>query len=46
MEHAAQEFFAVRLFTDTPSGAEFYLRCGFQPVDEEHATHMKLLKRV
>ncbi|AKT29210.1 GNAT family N-acetyltransferase [Pseudomonas syringae pv. actinidiae] len=46
VEHAAQEFFAVRLFTDTPSGAEFYLRCGFQPVDEEHATHMKLLKRV
>ncbi|MCF5224784.1 GNAT family N-acetyltransferase [Pseudomonas syringae] len=46
VQHAAQEFFAVRLFTDTPSGAKFYLRCGFQAVDEVHATHIKLLRRV
>ncbi|WP_024698282.1 GNAT family N-acetyltransferase [Pseudomonas avellanae] len=46
VEHAAEQFRAVRLFTDTPGGAKFYLCCGFQPADEEHATHMKLLKRV
>uniref|UniRef100_UPI000F04462D GNAT family N-acetyltransferase n=1 Tax=Pseudomonas viridiflava TaxID=33069 RepID=UPI000F04462D len=46
VEHAAKQFRAVRLFTDTPEGAKFYLWCGFQPVYEEHATHIKFLRRV
>jgi len=43
LEHAAQQFRVVRLSTDTREGAAFYLRCGFEPVQDEHATHAKSL---
>ena len=43
LEHAAQQFGVVRLSTDTREGAAFYLRCGFEPVMDEHATHAKSL---
>lgn len=43
LEHAAQRFSVVRLSTDTREGAAFYLRCGFEPVMDEHATHAKPL---
>lgn len=38
--YAAQRFRVVRLSTDTPEGAAFYLRCGFQPVQDDFATHV------
>ncbi|MGO4320401.1 GNAT family N-acetyltransferase [Pseudomonas sp. KB_12] len=40
LEHAAPRFQAVRLSTDTPEGAAFYLRCGFRPVEDDFATHV------
>jgi GNAT superfamily N-acetyltransferase len=41
LEQAAQRFRVVRLSTDTPEGAAFYLRCGFQPIHDDFATHAK-----
>lgn len=43
VEHATQHFHIVRLSTDTSDAAAFYLRCGFQPLDDEHATHVMFL---
>ncbi|AIC19694.1 acetyltransferase [Pseudomonas chlororaphis] len=43
LAHAAQRFRVVRLSTDTPEGAAFYLRCGFQPIQDDFATHVKSL---
>ncbi|MFL9853611.1 Acetyltransferase (GNAT) family protein [Pseudomonas chlororaphis] len=43
LEYAAQRFSVVRLSTDTPEGAAFYLRCGFQPIQDDFATHVKSL---
>jgi RimJ/RimL family protein N-acetyltransferase len=43
VEHAAQHFRVVHLSTDTPQGAAFYLRCGFQPASGAHVTHTKTL---
>ncbi len=43
LERAAQQFRVVRLSTDTHEGAAFYLRCGFESIQDEHATHMKSL---
>jgi len=44
LDYAAGHFRVVRLATDTASGAAFYISCGFQLSDEEHATHMKILR--
>ncbi|RMO90018.1 Acetyltransferase [Pseudomonas syringae pv. philadelphi] len=44
VKHAAEQFRVVRLLTDTSSGAEFYLRCGFQLTNDKHATHIKFLE--
>ena len=41
LKHAAPRFQTVRLSTDTAEGARFYLRCGFQPVEADGATHEK-----
>ncbi|WJV26842.1 MULTISPECIES: GNAT family N-acetyltransferase [Pseudomonas] len=43
LAYAAQRFRVVRLSTDTPEGAAFYLRCGFQPIEDDFATHVKSL---
>nr|WP_246884030.1 GNAT family N-acetyltransferase [Pseudomonas chlororaphis] len=43
LAYAAQRFSVVRLSTDTPEGAAFYLRCGFQPIQDDFATHVKSL---
>lgn len=43
VEHATQHFHIVRLSTDTSDAAAFYLRCGFQPLDDDHATHLMFL---
>ncbi|MBD0687717.1 MULTISPECIES: GNAT family N-acetyltransferase [unclassified Pseudomonas] len=43
LEHATQRFRTVRLSTDTPEGAAFYVRCGFQPIRDDFATHVKSL---
>jgi len=43
LAYAAQRFGVVRLSTDTPEGAAFYLRCGFQPIEDDFATHVKSL---
>ena len=43
LERAAQQVRVVRLSTDTHEGAAFYLRCGFESIQDEHATHMKSL---
>ncbi|WP_296258366.1 MULTISPECIES: GNAT family N-acetyltransferase [unclassified Pseudomonas] len=43
LEQAVEKFRAVRLSTDTPEGAALYQRCGFQPVDDVHATHIRVL---
>ena len=43
LEFASEHFRVVRLSTDTPEGAAFYLRCGFQPIQDDFATHMKSL---
>lgn len=41
LELACEHFRVVRLSTDTPEGAAFYLRCGFQPIQDDYATHVK-----
>ncbi|MCK6190560.1 MULTISPECIES: GNAT family N-acetyltransferase [unclassified Pseudomonas] len=43
LDHAALKFEEVRLFTDTPEAAAFYRRCGFQPISDGTATHVKSL---
>ncbi|UVM53117.1 MULTISPECIES: GNAT family N-acetyltransferase [unclassified Pseudomonas] len=43
LEYAAGRFRVVRLSTDTSSGAAFYVSCGFQLLNDDHATHMKIL---
>ncbi|CAI8705726.1 putative acyltransferase [Pseudomonas sp. IT-196MI5] len=43
LELASEHFRVVRLTTDTPEGAVFYLRCGFRPIQDDFATHMKSL---
>ncbi|QLG96412.1 GNAT family N-acetyltransferase [Pseudomonas yamanorum] len=44
LEHASRQFRVVRLSTDTPEGSAFYLRCGFERVQDEHATHARSLE--
>lgn len=41
--YASRHFRTVRLSTDTVSGAAFYQRCGFEPVNDVHATHIRFL---
>ncbi|WP_086935995.1 GNAT family N-acetyltransferase [Pseudomonas sp. GM78] len=41
LAYAAGRFRVVRLSTDTPEGAAFYLRCGFQQIHNDFATHEK-----
>ncbi len=41
LDLASGHFRSVRLSTDTPEGAAFYLRCGFQPIQDDYATHVK-----
>ncbi|MCQ3032660.1 GNAT family N-acetyltransferase [Pseudomonas syringae] len=43
VEHATQHFRIMRLSTDTSDAAAFYVRCGFQTLDDEHATHAMFL---
>lgn len=43
LEHASGRFTSVRLSTDTAQGAAFYVRCGFQPVRDDSATHVRSL---
>jgi GNAT superfamily N-acetyltransferase len=43
LEYAAGQFRVVCLSTDTSSGAAFYVSCGFQLLNDDHATHMKIL---
>lgn len=40
---ARSNFSVVRLRTDTPEAALFYLRLGFTPIKDEAASHIKLL---
>ncbi|WP_345774642.1 GNAT family N-acetyltransferase [Pseudomonas shahriarae] len=40
LTHAALHFESVRLYTDTPEGSTFYLRCGFIRTEDVHATHI------
>jgi N-acetylglutamate synthase-like GNAT family acetyltransferase len=40
LAYAALNFRVVRLSTDTPEGAAFYLRCGFQQIEDDTATHV------
>ncbi len=44
VEYATEHFRMVRLSTDNPDAAAFYLRCGFQQLDDDHATHVQLLR--
>ncbi|WLH27660.1 GNAT family N-acetyltransferase [Pseudomonas canadensis] len=44
LENAAVHFHKVRLSTDTSEAAAFYLRCGFEQVADDTATHVKILK--
>lgn len=43
LKQATTHFQTVRLSTDTFEGARFYLRCGFQAIDSDSATHQKSL---
>ena len=43
LDHARAQFQSVRLSTDTPEAAAFYLRCGFHQVVDDTATHTKTL---
>lgn len=43
VQHASGYFNVVRLSTDTPAAAAFYLRCGFQQIEDDGATHVKVL---
>ncbi|WLG53044.1 GNAT family N-acetyltransferase [Pseudomonas sp. FP1742] len=43
VEYAAHRFRIVRLSTDTPEGDAFYLHCGFNRSNDDHATHTMLL---
>jgi GNAT superfamily N-acetyltransferase len=43
LAYAGRRFHVVRLSTDTSAGAAFYLRCGFQEVHDDFATHVKTL---
>lgn len=44
LEEAHARFRMVRLTTDTQAGADFYVRLGFTAVNDETATHMKMLR--
>lgn len=44
LEYASVHFQSIRLSTDTPEAAGFYLRCGFRPVADDTATHALTLK--
>lgn len=46
LRHASGRFRLVRLSTDTQAGADFYLRCGFLQVDDNSATHARLITDV
>jgi GNAT superfamily N-acetyltransferase len=43
LQKAAQRFRQVRLSSDTESAAAFYVRLGFSAVEDETATHVKVL---
>lgn len=43
LTYASRHFRTVRLSTDTASGAAFYHRCGFEPLGDMHASHIKFL---
>lgn len=36
---AGQHFKLLRVLTDTTAGDAFYLRCGFERIDDAHASH-------
>jgi GNAT superfamily N-acetyltransferase len=40
LDRAANVFHLVRLRTETPDAADFYVRFGFHPVQDEVATHV------
>lgn len=39
--HAFQYFDSLVLFTDTKAASDFYIKCGYQLVDEHKITHVK-----
>lgn len=43
VEFASHRFRIVRLSTDTPEGDAFYRHCGFNRLDDDHATHIMFL---
>lgn len=43
LQHASLHFRQVRLSTDTESAAAFYSRLGFRAIEDETATHVKVL---
>jgi GNAT superfamily N-acetyltransferase len=45
LANATPHFAVVRLRTDSPHAAAFYVRLGFHPTDEEDATHSLRLAR-
>ena len=45
LDEATGRFQSVRLRTATPESAGFYVRLGFAPVQEEAATHIRVLQR-
>ena len=44
LDRAAGSFHVVRLRTATREAAEFYVRLGFSPVDDQAATHARFLR--
>jgi N-acetylglutamate synthase-like GNAT family acetyltransferase len=44
LEGASLRFRVIRLSTDTEAAAAFYSRLGFSAVDDETATHIKMLR--
>lgn len=46
LAHAALNFENVCLYTDTPEGSTFYLRCGFRRTEDAHATHIVRLRNL
>ncbi|OYT78173.1 GNAT family N-acetyltransferase [Pseudomonas sp. PGPPP2] len=43
LDYATLKFHDVRLSTDTPEAAAFYLRCGFHQISNDTATHARSL---
>ena len=45
LDEGSRHFRAIRLRTDTEQASNFYIRCGFLPIEDKTASHVKSMQQ-